>query len=73
MKVNEIREKIDYVDIKSIVYWRKYFTTEKLEEYSDKYLDGEITREEHEEILDLYDYLNYRLAIEYMNITETKN
>lgn len=30
MKANEIREKIDYDDIKSIVYWRKYFTSEKL-------------------------------------------
>ena len=73
MKANEIREKIDYDDIKSIVYWRKYFTSDKLEEYYNKYLDGEITLEEHEEILDLYDYLNYRLAIEYMKITETKN
>lgn len=61
MKANEIREKINYNDINSIVYWQKYFTEERFEEYFEKFLEEKLTIEEHEEILDLYGYLNYKL------------
>lgn len=72
MKAEEIKNIMDYNDINSIVKWHKYFTEEKFEEYFDRYLDGELSQEEYDELLDLHDYLNSRLAHEYIKLVENK-
>lgn len=66
MKANEIKERLDRTDINSVIYWQKYYTQEKFEEYFERHLNDELTDKEYEELLDLYDYLNMILAKEYI-------